>query len=139
VRGRIVARRRPVFGDAGPVFGRLERPLRINNTRAGSSSKRHRLFSVSSGRVAQSERFAGRARPRSICLETVRSLSASARRAVLIRSSSSSFRAPLPSSKVQILNLLTPDIRASLLWEIPSALLSARRFISYSCSRSCDE
>jgi hypothetical protein len=31
---------------------------------------------------------------------------------------------------VQILNLLTPEMRASLLWEIPSAFRWARRFIT---------
>src|SRR4051812_8318243 len=46
---------------------------------------------------------------RSICLEMVRSLSASAQKTLLIRFSSFGFRAPLPSSNVQILNLLTPD------------------------------
>jgi hypothetical protein len=78
--------------------------------------------------------------PTSICPEIQRSLSASARKTLFVRSSSSGFSAPIPSSKVQILNLLTPDMRASLLWEIPSALLSTRRFISYSsCSPSLDE
>jgi hypothetical protein len=61
---------------------------------------------------------------------SVRSRSASARRAARIRICSSGLIARSPSSNVQILNRLTPDILASLLCEIPSACLWDRKFIT---------
>jgi hypothetical protein len=48
-----------------------------------------------------------------------------------MRSCSSAFSNPLPSSNVQILNLLTPERRANLLWEMPSDSRRDRSSIIY--------
>jgi hypothetical protein len=50
--------------------------------------------------------------------------------AALIRRFSSVVKDPSPSSNVHILNRLTPEMRASLLWEIPSAFRWTRRLLT---------
>jgi hypothetical protein len=60
---------------------------------------------------------------------TERILSASTSRAVLMLRHSCELSEPPPSSNMQILNLLTPEMRASLLWEMPSASRRDRSLI----------
>jgi len=63
-----------------------------------------------------------------IPIEIRRMRSASARSASRTRNCSSAVSDPSPSSNRQILNRLTPDRRANLLWDTPRAIRSPRRF-----------
>jgi hypothetical protein len=70
-----------------------------------------------------------RSKCRLVAMERMRPASVS--RAALIRWHSSRLSEPPPSSNVQILNLLTPEIRANLLCEMPRDSRLDRRLIIY--------